>query len=54
MGMKLLHGGCTAAEVDEIHDWNETTTDDPMEAEMLAEVNKVYHKYGRYPTHCRY
>ena len=39
-----------AAEVDEIYAWNETTTDDPMEAEMLAEVNKVYHKYGKYPT----
>ena len=39
-----------AAEVDEIYAWNETTTDDPMEAEMLAEVNEVYHKYGRYPT----
>ena len=40
----------TAAEVDEIHAWNKTTTDDPVEAEMLAEVNEVYHKYGRYPT----
>ena len=39
-----------AAEVDEIYAWNKTTTDDPMEAERLAEVNKVYHKYGRYPT----
>ena len=39
-----------AAEVDEIYAWNETTTDDPMEAEMLAEVNEVYHKYGRYST----
>ena len=44
----------TAAKVDKIHAWNETTTDDPMEAEMLAEVNEVYHKYHRYPTHCRY
>ena len=39
-----------AAEVDEIYAWNETATDDPMEVEMLAEVNKMYHKYGRYPT----
>ena len=30
-----------AAEVGEIYAWNETTTDDPMEVEMLAEVNKV-------------
>ena len=34
----------TATEVDEINTWNETTTDDPIEAEMLAEVNEVYHK----------
>ena len=40
----------TAAEVDEIYALDEATTDDPMEAEMLAEVNEVYHKYGRYPT----
>ena len=61
--MKLLHGGqlhrkrytkCVAAEVDGIYAWNETTTDDPMESEMLAEVNEVYHKYGRYPTQCGY
>ena len=44
----------TATEVDEINTWNETTTDDPVEAEILAEVNEIYHKYGRYPTHCRY
>ena len=43
-----------AAEVDEIYAWNETTTDNPMEAEILAEVNEVYHKYGRYPTQCGY
>ena len=36
-----------AAEVAEIYAWNETTTDDPIEVEMLAEVNEVYHKYGR-------
>ena len=41
-----------AAEVDEIYAWNKTTTDDPTEAEMLAEVNKVYHKYSRYPLQC--
>ena len=39
-----------AAEVDEINAWNKTTTDDPMNVEMLEEVNEVYHKYGRYPT----
>ena len=39
-----------AAEVDKIYTWNEKTTDDPTEAEMPAEVNEVYHKYGRYPT----
>ena len=44
----------TATEVDKINTWNETTTDDPVEAEILAEVNEVYHKYGRYPSHCRY
>ena len=44
----------TTAEVDEINAWNEITTDDPVEAEMLVEVNEVYHKYGRYPTHHRY
>ena len=33
---------------------NETTMEDPVEAEMLAEVNKVYHKYSRYPSHHRY
>ena len=26
----------TTAEVDKINTWNETTTDDPVEAEMLA------------------
>ena len=44
----------TATEVDEINTWSETTTEDPIEAEMLAEVNKVYHNYGRYPSHCGY
>ena len=44
----------TATEVDEINAWNETTTDDPVEAEMLAEVNEVYHKYGRYPSNRGY
>ena len=43
----------TATEVDEINTWNETTMDDPIEAEML-EVNEVYHKYGRYPSHHGY
>ena len=44
----------TATEVDKIITWNETTMDDPIEAEMLAEVNKVYHKYSRYPSHHGY
>ena len=44
----------TATEVDEINAWNEATTDNPVEAEILVEVNEVYHKYGRYPTHCGY
>ena len=41
-------------EDDEINTWNETPTDDPVEAEILAKVNKVYHKYGRYPSHHGY
>ena len=41
----------TATEVDKINTWN---TDDPVEAEILAEVNEVYHKYGRYPSHRGY
>ena len=28
--------------------------DDPVEVEILAEVNEVYHKYGRYPSHREY
>ena len=40
--------------MDESNAWNETATDDPVEAEMMAEVNEVYHKYSRYPTHRRY
>ena len=38
----------------EIYTWNETATDNPTEAETLAEVNEVYHRYGRYPTQCGY
>ena len=41
----------TATEVNKINAWNETITDDPVEAEILAEVNEVYHKYSRYPMH---
>ena len=44
----------TATDIDEINTWTETTTDDPVEAEILAEVNEVYHKYGRYPSHHGY
>ena len=41
----------TATDIDEINTWSKTTTDDPVEAEILAEVNEVYHKYSRYPSH---
>ena len=44
----------TTTELDKINAWNETTTDDPIEAEILVEVNEVYDKYSRYPTHRRY
>ena len=44
----------TATEVDEINTWNKTTMDNPVEAEILAEVNEVYHKYSRYPSHHGY
>ena len=44
----------TATEVNEINTWNKTTMDDPVEAKILAEVNEVYHKYGRYPSHFGY
>ena len=44
----------TAAEVDEIYAWNEATPEDHTKAEMLAEVNEVYHRYERYPTQCGY
>ena len=44
----------TATDMDKINAWNETTTDDPVEAELLVEVNEVYHKYSRYPTHHGY
>ena len=44
----------TATEGDEINTWNKTTTDNPVEAEILAEVNKVYHRYSRYPSHRGY
>ena len=39
----------TTVEVNEIYTWNKTTSDDPTEAEMLAKVNEVYHRYGQYP-----
>ena len=44
----------TATDIDKINTWTETTTDDPIEAEILTEVNEVYHKYGRYPSHRGY
>ena len=44
----------TATEVDESNIWNETTTVDPIETEILAEVNEVYLKYSKYPSHHGY
>ena len=44
----------TATDIDEINTWTETAADYPVEAEILAEVNEVYHKYGRYPSHRGY
>ena len=44
----------TATEVEEINTWNKTTTDNPIEAEILAEVNEVYRKYCLYPSHHGY
>ena len=44
----------TPSEVDKINTWNKTTMGNPKEAEILAEVNEVYHRYGRYPSHCGY
>ena len=43
-----------AAEIDEIYAWNDTTPEDHTKAEILAEINEVYHRYGRYPTQCGY
>ena len=43
----------TATDMDEINTWTKTATDDPVEAEILAEVNEVYHCMAG--THrCRY
>ena len=44
----------TATDIDKINTWIKTAMDDPIEVETLAEVNEVYHKYGRYPTHRGY
>ena len=44
----------TATEVDEIYAWKKAILEDHTKAEMLAEVNKVYHRYGRYSTQCGY
>ena len=44
----------TPTEVDTIYAWNETALEDNTKAEMLAEVNKVYHQYRRYPMQCEY
>ena len=51
-GKEDMHS--TAAEVDKIYTWNKATPEDHTKAEMLAEVNEVYHMYGRYPTQCEY
>ena len=39
----------TATEVDKINTWNKTTTDDPVEAEILVEVNEVYPQIWQVP-----
>ena len=44
----------TATDIDKINTWTKTTMDDPVEGEILAEVNEVYHKYRRYPSHHGY
>ena len=44
----------TATEVNEVYAWNEAVPEDQIKAEMLAEVNEVYHRYGRYPSQCGY
>ena len=44
----------TTTDIDELNTWTETVTDDPVEAEILAEVNEGYHKYGPYPSHRGY
>ena len=38
------------AEVDKVYAWNKAGPEDHTEAELLAEVNKVYHRYGRDPS----
>ena len=40
----------TTAEVNEIYTWNKVIPEDLTKAEMLAEVNKVCHRYRRYPA----
>ena len=42
------------AEVDEVYTWNKADPEDHTEAELLAEVNKVYHRYGRYSSQWGY
>ena len=37
-------------EVDKVYTWNKAGPEDHTEAELLAEVNKVYHRYGRDPS----
>ena len=44
----------TTAEVDKIYTLNKAIPVDQTEADMLVEVNEVYHRYGRYPSQCDY
>ena len=40
----------TMAEVNNVYMWNETAQEDQAKADMLTEVNEVYHRYGRIST----
>ena len=44
----------TPMEVNEMYAWSKTLPEDQAEADMLAEVNEVYHRYGRFPMQCGY
>ena len=42
------------AKVDEVYTWNKEGPEDHTEAELLADLNEVYHRYGRYPSQWGY